>query len=301
MNKSVEPSCTEVFQRVSHASLLTLGAAVAFGLFFELTTQVLTIRQASPFAGDPFDAIGTLTIQIVCAVGMLTFVRSVVLHARGNDSWWRQVLILRGSLVTLTAIVATLIADSIAEFQSSSWGLSAWGTLLVVGLALVTGVTLVAMWTFIQALRSIHGLPLRSAEVFPTSEGKTSLTSTLDDLWSFAQLVGMSLLHVLPWLVPAVQGIGSLGQKTGLMAMMSTFWHFIRKHPWGLCFLVALVVGAAMALGHYMTEGAAAIMSTTILVGLFFFGTEVIAIVLGFLLLGGFLGLRPPLKRRRGV
>ena len=71
MKKSVEGSSTEVFQRMYRASLLTFGAAVAFGFFFGLTTQVHMIRQASPFAVNPFDAIGTLTVQIVCVVGSL--------------------------------------------------------------------------------------------------------------------------------------------------------------------------------------------------------------------------------------
>ena len=81
--------------------------------------------------------------------------------------------------------------------------------------------------------------------------------------------------------------------------MMNWPWIGPRAHPWRFCASVGLALGIALAAVHGLEEGPAFNLPLSVLAGIIFIVVEVAAVLTGFLLLGGFLGLRPPLKVQR--
>jgi hypothetical protein len=76
-------------------------------------------------------------------------------------------------------------------------------------------------------------------------------------------------------------------------------WINPRFHSWRFFLLVALAAGIGLATAHGVLEGPPDNLRTAILVSSIFIGFETAAVLLSFLIFGGLLGLRPPLRLRR--
>ena len=211
---------------VRRAAVIALIAALTFWAFFQFS-KLQVISEISPFAEDPVDAIGSFAFQIALVVGFLTFARSW--RCRDDAaSASKGRLVIRGCIVVLVSIAATLLADAITEFQHPTWDVSLWGKLLILGLGVV------AVPVFLGGLATINGIT---------------------------------------WLSP-------------------------RSHPWRFSLLAALAVGLALGLAPVVLEGMPPSLAIFIKVVLVFITGETAMAMLGFLLLGGYLGLRPPLRLR---
>jgi hypothetical protein len=71
-------------------------------------------------------------------------------------------------------------------------------------------------------------------------------------------------------------------------------WIHPRAHPWRFTGAAALLVGAGLFLAQ-LREGPPPNLQTALLLALIFIGVETAMTLLGFALLGGYLGLRPVL------
>jgi hypothetical protein len=72
-------------------------------------------------------------------------------------------------------------------------------------------------------------------------------------------------------------------------------WLDLRRHPWRFALLVALAAGLALAATHAVGEGGPPSLHelpVALLAGLLIVAIEGGAVLLGFLALGGFLGIR---------
>ena len=201
-------------------ALLHLFAALPFFAFFQIG-KISPFRGANPFSEDPYDAVGSLAIQLALFAGILSYARSLrLLDAPGRAAIAR--LVLRGDFLVLVSISATFTTDALAEAldpRPQSFG----GNALLAGLV------------FLSILTVICTLCLRRAATSPVSPAVPSdLTPSdaIDDLWSFVHVAAKwassvvpsrllrwiltfesdRLFSRLPWLHPRAHPRGSLSR-----------------------------------------------------------------------------------------
>lgn len=288
------PETNRVARPLQMAAVLTFMASLSFWAFFQLSKRP-EFAAVNAFADDPVDAIGSLAVQVAVVVSLLTLARAAQVHDTLTASAYKRRLTLHGNAVALLAIVVTLAADTWMEVQHPPPGNSLWGQLLVIGLSTVALITCAAILTTLTALRHAQAGPYSKRQVIAKGD---SLSEALTDLWTLARLILAWFSQHWPWLSRPLHWVEELGNRF-FEWMMSWPWIGPRLHPWRFCASVGLALGIGLAMVHGLEEGPASNLAATILVGAIFIGVEVAAVLAGFLLLGGFLGLRPPLKWQR--
>ncbi len=288
------PGTHEAATHLRRAALLTFAASVIFWAFFRISKSPNFVA-ANPFANDPVDAIGSIAVQVALAVSILTLARALRASHTATISIYKSRLIVRGSSVVLLAIALTLIADVSAELQHPTWNESIWGMLLIVGLTVVALMTGAAALITAGTARRLRAA--RTAERPPIGEAG-SLGEALDDLWALVRTILAWFGRRIPWLDRPLYWIDHLGNRL-FEWMMNSPWIGPRSHPWRVCTIVALAAGVALAVVHGLEEGPPINLALAVLVPSIFIGVEFVAVLISYLLLGGFLGLRPPLRLHR--
>ena len=273
------------------AAMLTLGAALGFAAFFQLSKSPV-FSAVNPFADDPVDAIGSIAVQVAFAVSVLTLARAVRFKPDAPDSYRRGRLILRGNSVALSAIAITLLADATMEIQQPMWGASIWGQLLVIGLAVVAVLACVAGLATFKAMAPMRILRADASTLPNTTD---ALAEALDDLWALACAALAWFSRNIILLRRPIHWVEKIGDAA-LDLITNMPWIGARKHPWRFCGLAGLCVGIAVSGLHGLEEGAPANLALAIFVTALFIMIEFVAVLAGFLVLGGFLGIRPPLR-----
>jgi hypothetical protein len=264
--------------RIHGVTALIASAAIVFYLFFQVNKGG-PFRDINPFGVDPYDAVGSFAFQGALLVGILTYARALrlwELPALAN----RARLILRGNLVVLFAIWVTLIADAIAEVLIPIPP-SFWGNVLLVELGLIVLLTLVctvALWVVFGRIQIAAPPP----DLTP-ADG-------IDDLWTLVRVPVVKAGARLPQgLVTWVAGFNS----DRLFARLP--WINPRLHPWRFAWALGLLVGAGLLLAQ-LQEGLPPSLRTGLIVIGIFISAELAAILIGFAIFGGYLGLRPPVR-----
>lgn len=288
------PRIDEVATHLQRAALLTFTASLIFWAFFQISKSP-NFAAVNPFAEDPVDAIGSIAVQVALAVSLLTLARAAQVSRAPTALTYKSRLIVRGNFVALLAIGVTLVADTFMELQYPAWDTSIWGRLLVVGLGTVALIACAAVLATVAAARRLTATP--TSERPPNGEAG-SLGEALGDLWALVRKILAWSGHSLPWLSRPLHWVDNLGNRL-FEWMMNWPWIGPRSYPWRFCAAVALAWGVALAAVHGLEEGAPGNLELAALVWLIFIVVESAAVLGGFLLVGGFLGLRPPLRRRR--
>ena len=280
---------------MQRAALLTFIASLIFWAFFQIGKSPNFVM-ANPFADDPVDAIGSIAVQVALAVSILTLARAAQVSHAPTASTYRRRLIVRGNSVALLAIGVTLAADTFMELQYPAWDTSIWGRLLVAGLGTVALITCAAGLVTVAAARRLSATP---ASEGPSIGEAGSLGEALGDLWALVRKILAWCGRSIPWLSRPLHWIDNLGNQLFEWTMNGP-WIGPRSHPWRFCTSVALALGVALATVHGLEEGPVLQFDNDWRwSGSIFIVVEFAAGLLGFLLLGGFLGLRPPLRPRR--
>jgi hypothetical protein len=288
------PRTNGVATHLQRAALLTFVASLIFWAFFQISKSP-NFAAVNPFAEDPVDAIGSIAVQVALAVGVLTLARAAQVSRSPIAFINKGRLILRGNSVALLAIGVTLVADAFMELQNPMWGISIWGQLLVAGLGTVALIACAAGLITVAAARQLSAW--RASEWPPIGEAG-SLGEALDDLWALVRMILAWLRQRLPWLSRPLRWIDSQGNRL-FEWLMSWPWISPRSHPWRFCASVGLLIGIGLALAHRLEEGSSINLAVAAIVSVIFIGVELMAVLIGYLVLGGFLGLRPPLKFHR--
>ena len=288
------PRINGVATQLQRAALLTSTASLIFWAFFQISKSPNFVT-ANPFANDPVDAIGSIAVQVALAVSILTLARAAQVSDAPTAPPYKSRLIVRGNSVALLAIGVTLVADTIMELQYPTWDTSIWGQLLVVGLGTVASIAWAAGLVTVAAARRLGATP--TSEWPPIGEAG-SLGEALGDLWALVRKILAWYGHSFPWSSRPLHWIDNLGNQL-FEWMMNWPWIGPRSHPWRFCASVALALGVTLATAHGLEEGPSFNLTTTVLAWSIFIVVELAAVLIGFLLLGGFLGLRPPLRPRR--
>ncbi len=270
---------TPSIRRIHHASALILLTALLFCVLFQVG-KMGPFRAINPFGDDPYDAVGSIAIQVAFFVSVLTYARA--LRLRDDPSRVGSLrLILRGNIVVLSAIIVTLTSDAIAAFLHPSPPIF-WGRALLTGLA----VLFVLALSCAAALAVSFGLMGR----IPPAPSLT-IADGFEDLWTLVHVPVRRFRALLPHtLTERVEGFhpDKLWSRTP--------WLNPRTHPWRFAFALGAAAGCSLLLGQ-MQEGAPPSVTDGFLVAGLFLSIEMAATLLGYLALGRYLGLRAaPLK-----
>ena len=167
--------------------------------------------------------------------------------------------------------------------------------LLIAGLGVVALITCVAAVVTVTVARRLKTGPDWERQSINEAG---SLGEALDDVWALIRTILAWCSRHLPWLSHLLRGIDNLGNR--LFAWMMN-WPVIspRSHPWRFCIAAALALGVALAAVHGLEEGLPANPALAVLVSSIFIAVELVAVLIGYLALGGFLGLRPPHRFHR--
>jgi hypothetical protein len=266
--------------RIHRVTALILFAAIVFYLFFQVNKRAPFV-ETNPFAVDPYDAVGSMAIQVALLIGLLSYARTLRWHDDPSQETKAR-LSLRGDTLVLVAIFITLCADMIAEIVQPMPP-SYWGEVLRIELGLMSLLAIVsalALWVVFRRT--------------PTAPPPSDLTpaDAIDDLWSLARIPVVRAGTIFPptW-VEWVKRFNS----DRLFARL--LWVDPRQHPWRFACLVGLLVGIGLTLAK-LQEGLPPSLITALLLAGIFILVEFAATLVGFAIFGEYLGLRPAFKKK---
>jgi hypothetical protein len=309
------------------ASIGVLALAALFTYFFFTAKHDPALAAASPFANDPYDAVGSAGFQLALFAALSALARAFRPGAR------QPITVLRGGAVSILAMEVTLLGDLIALGRNAGQWPSAPGrpvlAALTGGLALV-GLLAGGLWLWLARRAGAHiwgrwpvrapvvfGAGLLTLGLYPPDWGRT-LPGAL-----FTAAGGLALLPLMTWaaaagLFPAGDGVmedalddvaaiyGWFKGRAGSFARLGRLaeralaaiggpahwgWLNPRRHPWTPVVLFALAAGLLLAAVQIIGEGVRPGSSAFGLVALVFIGGEGLAVLLCYLLFAGYLAI----------
>ena len=217
-------------------------AVVAYAAFFFVTTQIKSVRAASPFGDDPWDVVVSYGVIFLAIVAASTGVRS--LRHRGPALEPAVAARIRTGVamalvtigLTLVSDVASLVFAPLPDLAAARDGRLA----LIVGLLLVSGV----------ATAAATALLARAASIAPPMTAPTEDAiepDILDDLLGLARHGAV--------LIPPARGIAERLTST-VERFLATSAASPRRHRFAFGVLAAVAAGLAYTEWHAIVEGA---------------------------------------------
>lgn len=238
----------------------------------------------------PYGAVTYLAAQVALVAGGLGLLRSLARRRAARLDRAELRLLLRGDAIAVAAIAAGLLAETLLALRQQDGLAGPTLTALSVMLAatwLLNGFAGLAVARAAARAAKVTGGPAQAA---PPAGG-----DVLDDLAVVGELVRELVERRLPALRQTL-GLGCrLGRRARALAVARVPWLLpwldLRGHPWRFCALVAgtAVVCCFAGAAASAPEGGLALGGP--LAGALVEGAAVVG---GFALLGGFLGIRRP-------
>jgi hypothetical protein len=273
---------------VTNAALLSFLAAIVFAAAFQLSKSD-AISSISPFADDPYDIVPSIAFQVALAGGLLALIRWLRMQGDPGFSHHRARLILRSCLLVSASIAITILTDCLAIAQVPMTNLSGSYAVLIGGLVSVAAFGLIAAAASRRAWRQLSSIAAAQPD-----EASNTLDDLLDDVVTLSERGAF-------WLRLAVRPLGRLAESAAaqarrMLTWLNTTWISPRAHPWRFATACALIGGAWLALAKVIFEGPPPNLTVGLLVSAIFIGVELTAVLGSYLLFGGWLGIRPPLR-----
>ncbi len=273
----------ETLRRIHRVTALITFATIVFYLFFQINKGE-PFRAINPFGEDPYDAVGSFAVQGALLIGILTYARALRLRDDAGQAA-KSRLVLRGNVLVLFAILITLSVDAIAAIVRQLPP-SYWGNVLLVELALM----------FLLAMFCVSALTVvfRRMQIRAPPRDLTP-ADAIDDLWTLVRLPVTKASAFLPHtFVEWVKRFNS----DSLFARVQ--WLNPRSHPWRFACILGWLVGVGLALAQ-LQEGLPPSLKVGLLAAGIFISAELSATLLGFVIFGGYLGLRPSFHRNENL
>lgn len=266
---------TQELRIVHRTAMLHFALALGFLGFFQLS-KASPLREVNPFGDDPYDAVGSVAVQLALLCGALSYARALrLLHTR--DEVPKTRLILRGDLIVLTAVFTALAADGFAE-AARPQPASFLGSILLLALLGLASLGCVCSILLARAFSRIQFAP-----------APTGLTpaDAIDDLWT---LIRLPLSRAAPLLPRPILNWIEHFSSDRLFSRLR--WLDPRLHPWRFAALVGVLSGGLLTAAQFR-EGLPPSAKSAIIVASIIISVEASATMVGFALFGGQLGLRP--------
>jgi hypothetical protein len=241
--------------------------------------------------GFPAGLVMFVLAQVALVAGGLTLVRAWGAASEGGPRGPRLFLILRGGLVVVACAAGAMtygIADALTTSAGPHGTLTAWLGLAGVALgATATAATLAKGWrgASVAGMASLAGSPEDA--------------DALADFRAVAVLMLTRLQRRAPMLDAIVGHAAALPPACSVVAqpraLHDSAWLDLRRHPWRCALTVATLAGVALAGWHALVEGVnvphlpGAVLAAALIATI-----EALAALLGFAVLGRFLGIRSP-------
>jgi hypothetical protein len=318
-------------RRLKLGSLLVVGISILFLAFFQYTKHAPGVGTANPFGEDPYDAVGSFGVLLAPLAALLGLVRAFRSYPQTQPDPDQLRTLLHSGTVALLAIAVTLAADALGLGRALLIGglFPAAGPLaeLVAGMALLT---LLASWTFLcpahravmpsgprPFLRAISIGVLASGilAVYPQGWREAGIAGGI-----LTALLGMALLFVTVWAFATAVFPGKepsaedffddlsalfhggkkrlspplawLEKPAAFPPLRKVFdWLRPRRHRWHLVAVVAVLLGLLLLLPEMLVEGGAPNLRTLLLVAGVYIGIGAAGVLLGYVLLGEYLGI----------
>lgn len=264
-----------------------LRAAQATGVLGVLTGLLVSTAPGRALIGTvlPDGLVEFLLAQVALVAGAVTFARGWSSSPEGGPHGARLALVLRGTLVVL-ACAGTGIAYGVvrALLSGTVLSLGGWVALAV----LVSGVAA-------TGFAAVRGWRLAAAAALPPAGPEQH--DILGDIQAAALLALERAAHRVPTLAAplrrAASLVATLPAALAHRAPRLSAWLDLRRHPWRFALTVSIVAGLAVAVGHGVGEGATTDhLPKQLLAGGLIASIEAAAALLGFAVLGRYLGLR---------
>ncbi len=132
-------------------SLLVLILSLLFITFFFTSKQNPIFININPFADDPYDAVGSFTIQLSFFAALICLLRAFRPYNKTTIQNNQRLLLLRGLIISILSMLITLITDMIAMIRYHlNWIHFYDGQLLAAIVIGMTLFTLSAIWLIIR-------------------------------------------------------------------------------------------------------------------------------------------------------
>jgi hypothetical protein len=132
----------------------SLLLALLFYEFFEASKHTPALVQVNPFANDPYDAIGSIAMQLALFLALLSMLRTFRPFKTGARLQGQRGLIAKGRILGAMAICLTMLSDLVAMIRHITlWERTSAGRLLagaIVGLLLLSVVECRHSWHLIK-------------------------------------------------------------------------------------------------------------------------------------------------------
>jgi hypothetical protein len=267
-------------KHIHRVTALILLSSVLFYLFFQINKAAAFV-ETNPFANDPYDAVGSIAVQAAFLIGILSYAR--VLRLRSDPSQKTKVrLILHGNLLVLASMFITLCFDVIAEIVVQMPN-SFWVNFLRVELGFMLLLTLLcglSLW-FV-----FHHLPT------PTPPINLTPADAIEDLWSLVRIPVVKAGKYLP-----IRLVDWVSRFNSPRLFIHSAWIDPRQHPWRFTSVIGMLVGVLLAVAQ-LQEGLPPSLSVGLLTMGIFISIEFVAILVGYAIFGGYLGLRPAFGKK---
>jgi hypothetical protein len=277
---------------VTYSAFLT---SVIFWLLFQ-SSKIPPIQAVAPFANDPYDAVASFAFQIALAIALLSIARLASIR---DEQGLRQraTFIMHGILLVVACVVITLVTDLSAMAQAWPWTWSTPVVTLLAGLILLSLLTVITGILLARAHRELGNIL-----TVPASD---VLAQAIGDCWTLVAVIATGVVLHVPFLKPFWNWIDSLAHRIAAAWNERLPFADPSTHPWifALTFAVLLgfVVMGIILISERIKEGGPPNPMIGFLLAGIFFGGETIAILLSFLFLGGYLGLRPQIIKPSGA
>jgi len=156
--------------------------------------------------------------------------------------------------------------------------------------------TLAVAWVVTRAQRRLSTCPPPGEQ---PEEREGFLGEAMKDVLALVWMPVVWLAGRWAWFGRQLEHAEKLYRGSVLNRVAGNTWFSPRVHPWRFVSLVGLAAGAMLLAARLLWEGPPPDLGGALLVVLIFTGVELAAVLAGFAFLGGLLGLRPPLLRRR--
>jgi hypothetical protein len=227
-------------------------AVLAWGVLYVVTTQVPSVRAASPFADDPWDIVVSYAAIFVPLVAGATFIRS--LRHRGPHLQPATARRIRsGVTIALATIGANVATDTIAILFVPAPGSSGLQPLFTALVAVTGATTILAGWLLVRAIGQAEPATRDASE-----------PDLLDDLLGLAgEIPGIArLIRPLERFVATSAASPRrhrlmYGLAVAVLAGLAfDVWHAIREGPWvslPVIVLFATLVGGGVFVIYAVT------------------------------------------------
>ncbi|MBV8954511.1 MAG: hypothetical protein JO179_10255 [Solirubrobacterales bacterium] len=203
----------------------------------------------------------------------------------------RLTLVLRGAQVVFVCVAGTLIcAVGVALSAASSPTPGVWISIALLGAGAVAGT--IPLW------RASHRASAAARVGAPL--GASPEEDALADIAALGSAAFVRLERRWPRLGGGRERISVWLGELRNRAPRLMAWVDLRRHPWRFALAVALASGLALAVAHAVGEGGPPSLHelpTALVASLLIVAIEGAAVLLGFLVLGGFLGIRGSRER----